>query len=241
MGAIAERSFAALAHAKREAESLAEEFDAQCIISMATGEELLIVGRAGVPGTKSIRPHEGQRHPLSPPIGSSVLAWAGEHAIETWLDRLGSELTEAERDHYRAAFAAVRRRGFAVGLRVEKLDDLYDIYAEADLYTPDGRRDIDAAMAALAHEDHYLPATDDVPPDAQLSAVAVPVFGPDGTLLFAISLVPEGQPARDIPALSRALMRAAARVMATIDGRPPAGGRTTETAPVAALNGQTDP
>jgi DNA-binding IclR family transcriptional regulator len=240
MGAVAQRSFAALAHAKREAEHLAEEFAAQCIISMATGEELLIVGRAGIPREDSIRPLEGQRHPLSPPVGSSVLAWAGEGAIEAWLDRIGSELTEAERDHYRIAFDAVRRRGYAVGLRVDRLDDLYEIYTNADLYTPEGRRDIYSAMAALAHDDDYLPATDDLPPDARLSAVAVPVFGPDTSLLFAISLVPDGQSARNIPVLSRALMRSAEHVMEAIDGRRPSRGRTAQPASSAATEALAD-
>ncbi len=102
---------------------------------MATDDDLPIVGRAGVPGPQSITSHEGQRHPLAPPLGSIVI--------------------------------------------------------------------------------------DDLPPDAELSSVAAPVFGPDGTMLFAIALMPERHGARDIPALSRAVLRAAGRVMAAIDGRQP--------------------
>jgi hypothetical protein len=78
-------------------------------------------------------------------------------------------------------------------------------------------------MAALAHDEDYLSRADDLSPDTQLGAVVVPVLGPDETLLFAISLVPNRTSARDVPAVSRALMRAAESVMATIDGRPPIG------------------
>jgi hypothetical protein len=104
---------------------------------------------------------------------------------------------------------------------VPKLVDLAEIYANADLYTLEGRREITGALAALAHDDDYLPATEDLPPDAEISFVTAPVFGPDTTLLFAIALLLDGHRGEDIPALSRALLRAAARVMAAIDGRQP--------------------
>ncbi len=221
MGAVAERGFPALAHAKREAERLAEEFDAECALVLPTGEELLIVGHAGIAGQLSIGAYEGWRGPLAPPLGSIVLAWSSDRAIETWLGRLGPELTRTERDHYRAAVAAVRRRGYAVGLRVPRLVDLVEIYANADLFTLQGRREITAALAALAHDDDYLPATDELSADAELRSVTAPVFGPDTTLLLAIALMLEHHRARDLPVLSRAVLRAAARVMAAIDGRQP--------------------
>ncbi len=220
MAAVAERGFPAFTYAKREADRLAEEFDAQCVLVFPTGEEILIVGRAGVPAPFAIDVREGLRRPLYPPLGSAVLAWAGDEAVEAWLNRLGPELTAAEREHYRAAIEAVRRQGFAAGLRVQRLVDLFEIQAHADLYTPEGRRAISTALARLAHED-YLPAAEDPPPDAELMGVSAPVFGPDGNFLFGIALAPDGRHARDIPVLSRAVLRAAARVMAAIDGRQP--------------------
>ncbi len=222
MGTVAERRFPALMHAKREAERLAEEFDSECVLVLPTGEELLIVGRAGIPGPRSITSHDGQRYPLAPPFGSIVLAWTSDRAVEAWLDRLGPELTDSERDHYRAAIEAIRRRGYAVWIRVERLVDLAEIYLNADLYTPAGRREISLATAALAHDDDYLPAAaEDLPPEAELSSIAVPVFGPGGAMVFAIALVPDGHRVRDIPELSRGLLRAAGRVMVAIDGRQP--------------------
>jgi DNA-binding IclR family transcriptional regulator len=220
MGAVAERGFPAFTHAMREAERLAEEFDAQCVLVFPTGEEILIVGRAGVAAPMAIDVREGLRHPLYPPLGSAVLAWAGDRAVETWLDGLGPDFTAAEREHYKAAIEAVRRRGYAVGLRVQQLADLFEIQAHADLYTLEGRRAISTALARLAHED-YLPPADEPPPDAELMGVSAPVFGPDGELLFGIALSPEARHARDVPELSRAVLRAAGRVMAAIDGRQP--------------------
>jgi DNA-binding IclR family transcriptional regulator len=224
IGSVAERGFPALTHAKREAERLAEELDIECVVVMAAGAELLIAGRAGTPGPRSITSREGQRRPLAPPLGAGLVAWMGDAAIDAWLDRLDGELTMAEREHYRDAIAVIRRQGYAVGIRGQRLIDLAQTYLAAELHTPEGRREILRAMAAVAHDDGYLPATEEgPPPDAELNSVAAPVFGPDGVLLFAISLMPTRHRARDAPPLARAVTRAAARVMAPIDGvQPPA-------------------
>ena len=234
MGTVAERSLPALMHAKREAVRLADEHEAEVVIVTATTDELLILGHAGVPRMQSVMFREGQRHPLMPPMGATSLAWRGDQAIEAWLARLGPELTEAERERYRAGLDAIRRRGFFVGLLVPALHDLHDLYAGGHVYTPEGQRAIGRALAALSH-DAYLPANDDLPPDAELSAVSAPVFGPDGTMLFAITFIPdEEHRARDIPVLSRAVLRAAGRVMAATDGRHPRSGtaRPADTPPV---------
>lgn len=226
MGAVAERGFPALTLAEAEAAQLAEELDVECVIVMASGDEMLILGRAGVPGPLSVTAHEGQRLPLAPPLGTIVLAWTGDGAVEAWLDRLGPELTEPEREHHRAAVEAIRRRGYAVGIRVPELQDLAEIYRNSDLSTPEGRRDMGRALAALARAEIYLPVVDDGPPEAELNSVAAPVFGPDGALLFALALMTGGaHHVRDLPALSRALLRAAGRVMTAVDGRHPAGAR----------------
>ena len=221
MGSVAERSSPALVHAKREAAQLAEDFDAECVIVVAQGDEMLVVGRAGVPGPGSITAHEGQRLPLAPPLGSILLAWMGDDAIEAWLDRVDPELTDAERARYRAAIAAIRRQGYAVSVRVERLESLAEL-ADADLYTPEGRVTIGAALAAIAQEDGYLPAADDLPADAQVQSVAAPVFGPDGAMRCSLALMPGGvRRGRDVPQMSRAVLRAAGRVTAAIDGRQP--------------------
>ena len=58
-------------------------------------------------------------------------------------------------------------------------------------------------------------------------------------MLFAITLIPdEEHRARDIPTLSRAVLRAAGRVMAATDGRHPSGGtlRSAEGPAMAGVN-----
>jgi DNA-binding IclR family transcriptional regulator len=221
MGAVAERGFSALTHAKHEAARLAEEHDAECVILMATSDELLIVGHAGVPGPLSTTFQEGQRQPLAPPMGTVALAWASEQAVEAWLERLGPELTAAERERYLVALDAVRRQGFATGIRVPSLYELQGLYAKADVHTPEGRRELSITLASIARES-ALPVAEEAPPETPISGVAAPVFGPDGTMLFAIALTGADYCVGDIPLLSRAVRRAAGRVMIAIDGRQPA-------------------
>jgi DNA-binding IclR family transcriptional regulator len=220
MGTVAEGNFLALTHAKREAELLAQEHDAECFIVMVTGDELLNVGYTGVPGPLSTPFREGQRLPLAPPIGTLALAWTSDEAIETWLNRLGLELTSGERAQYREAVDVVRRRGYSIGIRTPELDALRELYASANMHTPDGRRRLSAAFDAFAHHNHLL-AGDGLPADTEISGVGAPVFGPDGNLLFAICIASTHYHMRDVPSLSRAVLRAAGRVMAATGGRHP--------------------
>jgi DNA-binding IclR family transcriptional regulator len=220
MGNVAARNVPALAHAKREAEQLADRFDGECVLVMATGQELLVIGHAGVPSPESFALAEGQRQPLAPPMGTVLLAWMNDQAVDDWLARMGSELTDGERDRYRSGIEMVRQRGFAVVLRVPKLNELHELYGSADLYTPHGREEINAVLAALAH-DEYLLVADELPSGVEIGSVAAPVFDPNRNVLFAIALMPPAGAPDDVRELSRAVTRAAQTVTAAIDGRSP--------------------
>src|SRR5579862_2289351 len=117
MGAVAETAHGSLGDARRESERLAEEYDGECVILMRTGEEVLIVGHAGISQVGSTTFRAGQRQLLAPPLGTVVLAWAPDDAVESWLGRLGPDLSEIDRGHYRATLETVRQRGYAVVLR----------------------------------------------------------------------------------------------------------------------------
>ncbi len=219
MGAVAERTLPALTQAKREAEKLAAEHDGESMVVMTTDEEILTIGYAGVPTAPTIPFREGQRQPLAPPLGTIGLAWTDKQAVGDWLDRLGPEFNDAERERYRAALEAVRRRGYAIGMHVQALHELQELYSNADLHTPEGRQALSRALAAFAR-DEYFPVGDDLPPDARISGIAAPVFGADGAVIFAIAIIGDYS-VQDIPSLSRGVLRAAGRVMAATGGRYP--------------------
>jgi DNA-binding IclR family transcriptional regulator len=221
MGHVAERNLPAITYAKHEAERLAEQHDAECVIAVAA-DELLIVHHAGIPGPLSAQGQEGLRQPLAPPLGAAFLAWASPDAVEAWLKRSRSELTEDERARYRAAIGAIRRRGYAITLEVPSLIEIQQLRANADLHTPHGRRELSRALEAFAHED-FVPVGDDPPPDATITAISAPVFGPDETLLFSIALIPGKKLlGRRVEPVARDVVRAAGRVTKAIHGRQPA-------------------
>jgi hypothetical protein len=106
-------------------------------------------------------------------------------------------------------------------MQVPTLNELQALWANADLDAPDGRRDLSQALQAFAHE-AFVPVGDEPPPDAPISAITAPVFGPNEALLFLISLFPSQQLlGRRIQPVARDVMRAAARVTKAIDARPP--------------------
>jgi DNA-binding IclR family transcriptional regulator len=221
IGAAAERNSGALTLARREAQRLAEQFDCECIVTTSTVDETLFLARAGTGGPYSVSMVDGQRVPVAPPLGSPLIAWMDDLEAEAWLNRFRGELTEAERAHYHATVDFSRQRGYTVYLRSERENEVLRLYAAGNLRTPDGREQLSAALTALAHEDDFLPASDEIRPDAELSSIAAPIFEPNGTALLMITIRPtEAYRGRDVPVLARAVVQAAQRVTAAIDGRP---------------------
>ena len=80
--------------ARREAAQLATEYDGECVVLMRTGEEVLIVGHAGIPQAGSTTFRAGQRQLLAPPLGTLSSPGSRTSVIEAWLGRLGPELSE---------------------------------------------------------------------------------------------------------------------------------------------------
>lgn len=230
IGAVAERGFAPLAHARREAEALAAACDAECLILMAGGGDLLSLGRTGTPGPLSAGYVEGQRHPFAPPLGAAIVAWQDDDAVAAWLDRSVPALPKAERALLGRALATIRAQGYAIACRVPGLYDLYELYGRDNHYTVEGRRRIAEALAVLARDKRYLVAADALPAKAELSTVETPVFDHEGNVLFIVCVVARKRtPLAEAPRLARALTRAAGKVMVAIDGRPPIGARPART------------
>jgi DNA-binding IclR family transcriptional regulator len=227
VGAVAERGFPALAHARREAEALVATCDAECLILMPGGDDLLSLGRVGTPGPLSAGYVEGQRHPFVPPFGAAIVAWQDDDAVAAWLDRSDPPLPKADRTRLVRALATIRAQGYAVARRVPGIYDLYELYGRDNHYTLEGRRQIAEALTALARDKRYLVTADSPPADAELSTIETPVFDHDGVVLFIMCIVVrERTPVSEAPGLARALTRAAGNVMVAIDGRPPIGGRS---------------
>jgi flavin reductase (DIM6/NTAB) family NADH-FMN oxidoreductase RutF/DNA-binding IclR family transcriptional regulator len=204
-----------------EMERTAASLSARCLATAPVGEELVVIASAGSPSTASRATLVGQRLPLSPPTGSALVAWSDATAIESYLARLPSD--DARTDH-RERLAAVRRRGYSVGL----LNEAQRRFAATlDRLAED--------PAAVAHDDlrglvrdlDYDPVELPAARKRQIRTITVPVFGPDGKVALALALYGFAKPRAEagIDAYIRRAREAAEWATERLGGRTPAAGQ----------------
>ena len=198
LGRAAEEGFGAIDFARGQMRELAARLQLECFATAVAGEEIVVLDRARVHAPLSVSVRVGQRFPLAPPHGTVFLAWSPAEMIDGWL---GPDLTTLQLQRYREALAAVRRRGYAVRLTAEPDDEA----------GPDDR-----VLLELGGTDAL-----------RIHFVAAPVFGPDGSVAMALTLIglPDQLTAGDLPSLAAELCQAAAHVTEAIHGRAPTGNR----------------
>lgn len=206
-------------HAREQIEAVADEFDAECSVLAAVGEDAVFVALA----SRSTEPSNvslGFHVPLIPPIGSVYIASLGSVAVNAWLDRI-PESDDETRAAYIAKLERVRERGYSLSLRGEHSERQMFVaardYSSADRL-PEHERRFRAIIREQAHL--YEP---EIEPDGvyDLHSVVVPVLGPMGTIQIALRLanVPRHtsghQILRWVARLQHAAQHVAARIAAT--------------------------
>jgi flavin reductase (DIM6/NTAB) family NADH-FMN oxidoreductase RutF/DNA-binding IclR family transcriptional regulator len=199
-------------------EGLAEALSARCIAVAPVEDELVVTASAGGANTSSAATLVGQHLPFAPPTGSALAAWKDEAAIEKWLEPIDSP--EA-RDVQRERLAAVRGRGYSVGL----LNDAQRAFAltldrlAADPGAVDGE-DLRGLIRDLAYDPVEL--STEVKHDIRV--ITVPVFGTDGDVALALTLYGFSKPSGNggIDVYINALLGAAAQATERLGGSVPA-------------------
>jgi DNA-binding IclR family transcriptional regulator len=215
-GAAAARQLELVDYARGEMRRLADELDVQCVASAVRGNEIVLLAVAGAARPLSVHVHAGQRVPLTPPLGTVFLAWSSAAEIDRWLRRLGPKASDADLARYREAVAAVRRRGYAVSLEADARVLLERALLEG------GDRPVGELLTELGRQDYLLLELEQAH-SYRLSMIAAPVFGPEGSVVLALTLFDlPGQLAADqVPELADRLVDAAATVTKGIGGRVP--------------------
>ena len=187
-------------YARDEMRAMADEFGVQCVASRIIGTEIAIIAHTGTREPLGQTLSVGNRLPFVPPLGTVFVAWSSAPEIDAWLRRLGPSAQKSELARYRQAVAAVRDRGFSIGLEADARRRLGRAAAERD-------PDVEDIVEELGHEEYILLELERSG-SYQLSLVAAPVFGPDGAVVMAIAmfgfrspldaveLTPSGQPRR---------------------------------------------
>jgi DNA-binding IclR family transcriptional regulator len=197
-------------------------FGGECVGSVAVGDDIMILAIEGRPSGKTRQAWIGQRIPLMPPFGQVFIAWADDKEVKHWLHRLSPAAADRLWPELRASLDEVRQRGVTIGLRsapVEAVIDLIHqsaneldprVHSELERIIPD--QTVNYALHDIDDRMHY-----------DVANLAVPVFGPDGSVVYAITLT-------DITGISGSAlsdlceeMRSSARaVTKDIGGRAPA-------------------
>jgi DNA-binding IclR family transcriptional regulator len=207
-------------HARPEMAHLAAHLGAQVVASSTVGDEMVLLATAGRPGPMWLTFTVGQRVPLAPPLGTVFLAWAGPDAVEQWLDRLGPGATVDDKERLRSALAVIRQRGYALNL--EAVANLKLSRALSGSGRDARRRALAVAVEDFAHEEYLLQELEEGA-TYRLSQISAPVFGADRAVALALTVVglPEKLTGEEIPRFGDALLGAARRVTASIQGSAP--------------------
>jgi DNA-binding IclR family transcriptional regulator len=182
LGEAALSSLEVVEEARPEIDRLASVTGLEAVASVALDATVLIVVVAGAPrrgGTLRV----GQAVPLRAPFGTAFVAWAGDDAIKTWLDRATS-LTAELRRHYVSSLAAVRERGYSITLEIGSPERL--AMAMAEMASQAGDLD-DLALNQLLYEEYVLPERDEPGPH-RIEQITVPVFDAGGGVPLVIGL-----------------------------------------------------
>jgi DNA-binding IclR family transcriptional regulator len=211
--------------ARERTAELARGLRLECLTGAIVGAEVVIVAEAGSPELLHLRPRIGQRLPNSPSMSALAAAYASAEEVEAWLDRLGPGASVATRNGYRDAAAAVRARGYEIGLETQTRQEIGAVLAELARDPHDRRlkRRLTELVGQLAGEEHKL-----LDPDQRTSHpvnnIQAPIFDSYGRCIAGITLLGFDRPlsARDIERYSRPLLEATDDITRSTGGRAPA-------------------
>jgi flavin reductase (DIM6/NTAB) family NADH-FMN oxidoreductase RutF/DNA-binding IclR family transcriptional regulator len=196
---------------------LAADLSARCIASAPSEGVLAVIASAGGTHTASAATLVGQRLPFVPPTGSAFAAWMDEEGRAAYL----ADLDDAGRADQEARLAAVRERGYSVGLINEaqrRFAGVIDRLAEDPAaHTHDEVREL---IDDLSYDPVELSADE----REQIRSITVPVFGPDGEVAFAFTLYGFPKPSSNggIDAYIERALAAARTASDRLGGRVPA-------------------
>jgi DNA-binding IclR family transcriptional regulator len=223
VGESARSGLRLLDEARVEMEPLADRLGLETMAAVPTGEQLVVAVALGGDEIHRIG-RVGQALPMAPPFGMVAVAFSDDEVVEAWLDRAATPLTDDERDHYRAAVAAVRARGFSATLDIEtrrRLGEALHELAE-DPTSSAARARRDALVAAIAH-DRYVISELPGAPILPISQISAPVFSAEGdvALVLGVQGFPHQVAVEQFSDIAAQIVETANRITLRVHGRRP--------------------
>jgi flavin reductase (DIM6/NTAB) family NADH-FMN oxidoreductase RutF/DNA-binding IclR family transcriptional regulator len=202
---------------RREMERLAQDVSARCIATSRVDDELVVTASAGGLNTSAAATLVGQRLPFAPSTGATFAAWMDPPEIEAWIAPI---VPAAARDAHRERLAAVRARGFSVGLRSEAQRRF--AYTLEQLAVAPGSVESDI-LSGLIRELPHDPIELSHEVKNAIRTITAPVFGPDGRVALSLALYgfPNPSTIGGIERLAARVREAAAAATDRLGGRVP--------------------
>ncbi|WP_375388697.1 flavin reductase family protein [uncultured Amnibacterium sp.] len=199
---------------------LAEATGTDVVVSTLVRDSVVVVGVArprdtvGDAGARRI----GSAFPFAAPIAPLFVAWASPMRQTAWIEGSRHLLGAVDRPGLAALLAAVRRRGYGLSGDQVLADRFEGVMQDAG----PRRASFARLWADMAQQTAVTSATELLEP-AQVSAVQVPVFGPDGSVELVVSSSGlAGLSDRSaVQAAIRRALAAAAAMTERIGGRAP--------------------
>jgi DNA-binding IclR family transcriptional regulator len=191
------------------------------------GDEIVILAVEGRSQPLGVATEPGHRVPMVPPLGTVFVAWSDPETVDHWLGGLGADTDGARIERYREGVAAVRERGYAMGLEGHSREQLSQALAELATDATDER--VRRAVADLLRElereqDDYLLTNLEGSALYQLGMLSAPVFDAGGRVVLALTLVGFGRPltAGQVPTYATPLLAATEAITEAVNGHAPA-------------------
>jgi DNA-binding IclR family transcriptional regulator len=210
--------------ARQAIEELAERLELELICGAVAGAHLLIAGEAGRPERLFMRPRVGQRLPFTPPLGLLGVPHLEPAQQQAWLDRLGGDATEADRDGYMRIATLAGRRGYQIELETPTRQQIGVLMAELarEPRSPDLNRKLEELVLRLGREQHTL--TDTQPGHSYpINNIQTPIFDHRAQLVSSLTLLGFESPltTEQIQQHLHTLLETSDRITRTTGGHPP--------------------
>jgi DNA-binding IclR family transcriptional regulator len=201
-------------------EALSNSLGLMTSAAVTVGSHMLVISALGPSQPFHVSVPVGQMVPFVPPLGAAFAAWAAPPGIDAWLDRTPQRLSRAERQHFLAALAAVREKGYSVTLddsvRAEFSRAVKQAASHPESRQAQSRRDATIAQPGTS----YLPVKLEPARTYRLTRVSAPVFDQAGAVAMVVLVVAVGLElaTEEIAARGDRVRETAARLTAAIGG-----------------------
>ncbi|MCU1614641.1 MAG: hypothetical protein JWO98_2181 [Frankiales bacterium] len=194
----------------------------ECIGMALVGDQMVVLDIEGQASLASREVRLGQRLPLIPPYGHVFLAWSQPRAVQKWLAALGPDQARLREAEFERSLAFTRTNGFAVALDNERVAGVQQMFGELARRPWDQETRSRISARIPEQSDEYALAELDPDREYTIDHVSAPVFEPNGTVGYALTINGIGTSSGErIAAIGRELSAVCLTLTRNLGGRAP--------------------